>query len=296
MSWLLKYGDRKKAFFLFILLASALFYHSFNHFEESVHFQKHEQLLEFGSAHIQEAKSKALTTFLLLSEIKASIAILQSSHVGASFIVDFRVQLGQLLQSLQETLTHAWQFSLISLSVLESMNLILESCKKIHIREVWDLLLWSLTGFYFIKVLSPKWSLALIPWVRFIAASLLALFLLIPSSVALSGYLSKELLFSEIDHLHENMAKDHNHLNLSTAGQGGLASLSYSTIRGYEDDHSKVQTSLSGLTNHLTRHIAMILFQILVFPILTAAFWGVIVYEILRQLGLTQKRAWSKTG
>lgn len=77
------------------------------------------QIDPVSQAYLKTTGHHAKETLVILSEIKAALALLQSSSGGISFILDVQVQLGQILDVIVELIDLAWSITLASVAAVK---------------------------------------------------------------------------------------------------------------------------------------------------------------------------------
>lgn len=146
--------------------------------------QQNEQYLEKAFDH-------ALKGFLVLSTIKSGLAVLEGSEVG----VGFNLEIGDIVQSIYDYVDVAWRTALAGGTTLFLLKTVLTAIQAFDHWFLFGTLLLILILFL-IHWLWPK-RLTPYRWFKelllFVASITLALYILLPFSVAGAAYLSKQV-------------------------------------------------------------------------------------------------------
>lgn len=217
-------------------------------------------------AFLREVELREQETFLLLSTLKASMAVLGSSSAGFSFIVDVNVTLGEIFSPLQDMLDHAWEFSLGSLSVILMSQLLLEIVEKLF--EPYLLMvvfLWF--GYEFLRFKGSKYVVKTKIILRSAVTLLLFLFIAFPLAIAstsmLSGVITKEMSTT----INAGLER-HNQIFLADFKGSSLKNSAEQSITLLKENKSKIKTHISTMHIHLYTHIALGIIQTVLLPMM----------------------------
>lgn len=141
--------------------------------------------------YLTESFDKSLKGFLVLSGIKSGVAVLEGSSIG----VGFNLEVGDLVQSIYDYVDVAWRTALAGSCVLLLMRLVLQTVQAV---DHWFL---SATAALSLAVFLAWWILPQNTkqrrWLKecllFIASITLALYVILPVSIAGASYLSKKI-------------------------------------------------------------------------------------------------------
>jgi hypothetical protein len=146
---------------------------------------------ESNDQYLKGSFDRSLKGFLVLSAIKSGIAVLEGSEVG----VGFNLQVGDAVQSIYDYVDVAWRTALAGGTILLLMRIVLQVIQSVDH--------WFLVGsliLYLIFFLS-RWFLPLQTQSRrmlkecllFVASLAVALYLILPLSIAGASYLSNRI-------------------------------------------------------------------------------------------------------
>ena len=91
-----------------------------------LHLVLNEHVLTVDRNYLSEAQKTSEKTMTVLSGIKSTLALIQSSQGGISFIVDVNVQLGQVFSGISELVTMSWKISLASILSIRLQGYLLD--------------------------------------------------------------------------------------------------------------------------------------------------------------------------
>lgn len=230
-------------------------------------------LSEHNHKFLNEATLEAFETFALLSAMKAGLAVMNSSSAGISFVVDMEVQIGQMVESTKEMVDAGWTATVVALSCLSGIRIL---------HEVLDH--FSFFFFHlFLAVLLVKSSVSLLwrrapKWLMSSTQTLLVLAMFLSFGIPLAiGGLSllsdafsaprKQELRSQLQDHHQRLVLKHDE-DLKGQAQEGLMGLKRNA-QVEEEQHRH-------LTDQIVQHIALMLFDGIIFPLSFAlgVWWG----------------------
>lgn len=267
----------------FLVVLSFWSLHYLSPIDPYLHLAGWERLIDFSISHLEEAGKDAAETFLVLSTLKGGLALLQSTLIGVSFIADFQIQVGQLLQHVQESVTRAWQYSFAAMSVLETLSLVLKGVRKSALNVPVHLLF----GCAIPLTLLPAAKQGIIGIIRFtakwVSLWVIAIYFLFPIGTATSAIVAEWLFIPEQQELRGNMAQSHNHLFLPEQ-EKDLSKHAHDQVKDYEKNPQKAKEDFSILSGHLNQHIALLFAHIIIFPLGIFVFIGCWFIVIARKL------------
>jgi len=141
--------------------------------------------------YLKDSFDRSLKGFLVLSAIKSGLAVLEGSEVG----VGFNLQVGDVVQSIYDYVDVAWRTALAGGTILLLMRITLQVMQSV---DHW-LLAGSLT--LYLLVFLSQWFLPqqvqhrrmLKECLLFVASLAVALYLILPLSIAGASYLSNRI-------------------------------------------------------------------------------------------------------
>jgi hypothetical protein len=233
-----------------------------------------------NDAYLDEAQTRAVKTFLILSALKAGLSILQSSELGVSVVVQMKVQVGKVIESLSDTVNAGWRISLAGLSALYGTKILL------RLAQASSAPLTTLTLLAFLlALLAPAGWTPLKRAARAAGGGLLLLsllaHLLLPLSVFLGSVVSHRITAPLADEAEQNLQAAHQEL----AG-GGQAVDDRNQVQRVLDRirnlSNCVAEKLSFLGRQVAQRIAVTVFDVFVFPLLFLAPSFILCWKALR--------------
>lgn len=163
---------------------------------------------EVARAYIHTTEHQTTKILDILSAIKSALAVLQSSDGGISFIVDVKIQLGQILNVIVELVDRAWIVSFVSKVATEGLGLLLD-LSKLSTAPVLTLFFVALGIAYGIQRRAPRPAHAIIHVARLTLFVALVVHFVIPLSIyataALGHYYfhgQKEIILQGFESVH----------------------------------------------------------------------------------------------
>ena len=148
-------------------------------------------LFDSNEKYLQESFDRSMKGFLVLSGIKGGLAVLEGSEVG----VGFNLQVGDIVQSIYDYVDIAWKTALAGGTILLLIQLILQTVNLIDHWCLFSLLLVFLSLHLLDWVLPGRKKLNRILKECLLVISVLtvALYLILPFSIAGAAFLSKQI-------------------------------------------------------------------------------------------------------
>jgi hypothetical protein len=91
----------------------------------------YEHIYSIDKIYLTKSLKESESTFAILSAIKIFLSVIKSSSGGISFFIDVEVQLGQLLNVLEEMFNKTWQISLLAIFSIKLLMFVLELFRDI---------------------------------------------------------------------------------------------------------------------------------------------------------------------
>ncbi len=148
-------------------------------------------LRDSNEEYLDASFNKALNGFLVLSGIKAGLAVLEGSEVG----IGFSLEIGDAVQSIYDYVDTAWKTVMAGSAILLLMKLALSTIQTVGHWFLFTALLFSLVLFL-LNWIMPKKNRAhhlLREALLFSSVMCVALYLILPVSVGMASFLSKKI-------------------------------------------------------------------------------------------------------
>jgi len=162
-----------------------------------------------NNRYLQESFDRSVKGFLVLSTIKAGLAVLEGSEVG----VGFNLEVGDIVQPIYDFADLAWRTALAGGTVLLLMRLVLQTIQLIDHWFLFAMLLAGLLLFFLSWVLPglKKSSRILKECLLFITTLTVALYIILPVSISGAAFLSNKItrpLLDEAQQGFESLEQD----------------------------------------------------------------------------------------
>lgn len=250
-------------FLLTILLVGALVLESSSTRWRPSDNMGRKQLYDHNEGYLDHATEDAFATFLLLSGMKAGLAVMSSSSAGVSFIVDMNVQVGEMVASASDVVEYGWRASLVGLSVLGGLRVVMEALDAVAPLLVQALLAallcYSLASVFLRS--PPAWLTGLLRVVVLVAG---VGCIGVPISIGLAGFASEKMTGSCKEDVRKQLHSHHEALSMDHSGD--VKSQAHAGIKNYTDNASKVTEKHRHLTEQVVRHLVVVLFDAILFP------------------------------
>lgn len=228
-------------------------------------------LADHNHRFLNEATVEAFETFVLLSAMKAGLAVMNSSSAGISFIVDMNVQIGQLVASTKEMVDTGWTVTVMGLSCLSGIRILHE------VLDTFSLLFFHL----FLVALLFKSSASLIwrrppKWLMSSTQTLLILgmFLSFGIPLAISGLSLVSSAFTAPRAMEVRNQLQGHHERLAVKHDEDVKRQAHEGLMSYSRNAKSEKETHRHLSDQILQHIALMLFDGIIFPITFAlAVW-----------------------
>lgn len=259
-------GKREKQFFYLFISLLFLGIHYFGYLEPLVTSIGEGGIAQANQKYLAEAESEAIETFLVFTGVKTGISVIQTASVGISFLVDVQVQVGNLLETLRQVVDYGWMASMMSMVAIHSIEVLLSGADYIARPALCVFLIMNSVHFVFMAFF-PNLS----HYTAKASATLFFIVLLsivfLPLSIYLSSYASHSITGPIAQELRKEISSEHKDLVVKEESEEGLKSQAKSAITHYSDVSSKTDGKVKHLTKYVVRHISVILFDVLIFPL-----------------------------
>jgi len=233
-----------------------------------------------NNRYLKESFDRSVKGFLVLSAIKSGLAVLEGSEVG----VGFNLEVGDIVQSIYDYVDIAWKTALAGGTVLLLMRLVLQTIQlfdhwflfaTLLISMILFLLTWLLPGF-------TRSCRFLKECLLFITVLTIALYIILPGSIAGAAFLSKKITRPLVEEAHKGFEKLEDELTLEElmkrffGGNGKEGSLwSCLDIKAKLEDSKAAIIKMAAYLKRITRDLAIwtikliagYLFDCIVFPL-----------------------------
>lgn len=172
------------------------------------------KLARSNASYLTASFNKTITGFGVLSLIKAGLAIVEGSAVGASIGVTARVEVGDFVQPVYDYVDIAWRTLLYGSVALLGTQFVLEAVGLIDSYVLGVVLVVAAVSF-FIAGLFPHWRkirVILRDLLAVSVVSVLALYLLLPLSIWGASHLSRIITAPEIAEAEQGFLRTQQHL------------------------------------------------------------------------------------
>lgn len=217
-----------------LLATAAIFFHPFIHSTVSI-----TNIVDANQLYLSNSEHKSITSFLLLSEISALLAMVSSSEVGISFIANFNVSIGNALQVFSDLVDRGLAINLLSIGAIKILQLI-NNFSDCLILWLSGIILCIGFGYFFLLALFKDHIINQLILSLFHKLFLLMLILhiAVPYSIHISASTSHYLLNdikqhneSKLLNLHHHTLKEKSHKNPKDRAKQSIHSLEKLTTK-----------------------------------------------------------------
>ncbi len=188
----MNFADRPafKSIIVLILLCATIFAAT-GHLDRWLHTCGGAVISDTNAEYLSESFDRSMEGFLVLSAIKGGLAVLEGSEVG----VGFNLEVGDIVQSIYDYVDVAWKTSLAGGTILLLIQLTLQTIELFDHWCLFSLLLTSLLLFSLSWILPNQKRLNRIlkECLLFVSVITVALYLILPVSIAGAAFLSKQI-------------------------------------------------------------------------------------------------------
>jgi len=177
--------------FIAALLLIATIFAATGHLDRMINSVGLERLTRSNDQYLEESFNRSLKGFLLLSTIKSGVAVLEGSEVG----VGFNLEVGDIVQSIYDYVDVAWRTALAGGTILLLTRIVLQTIQEIDCWFLFGSLLLCLMAFLLVWFLPQreKPHRLLKEFMLFLISITVALYLILPISIAGASYLSGKI-------------------------------------------------------------------------------------------------------
>ncbi len=174
-----------------LVLLCATFFAATGHLDVLIHKCGGSVITDTNKEYLEESFDRSMKGFLVLSAIKAGLAVLEGSEVG----VGFNLEVGDIVQSIYDYVDVAWKTSLAGGTILLLIQLVLQTIELFDHWCLFSLLLTALLLFLLSWLLPKQKRLNRIlkECLLFVSVLTVALYLILPVSIAGAAFLSKQI-------------------------------------------------------------------------------------------------------
>jgi len=176
---------------LVLVLLFATFFSATGQLDVLIHKCGGSVISDANTEYLNESFDRSMNGFLVLSAIKGGLAVLEGSEVG----VGFNLEVGDIVQSIYDYVDVAWKTSLAGGTILLLIQLVLQTIELFDHWCLFSLLLTSLLLFSLSWLLPEQKRLSRIlkECLLFVSVMTVALYLILPVSIAGAAFLSKQI-------------------------------------------------------------------------------------------------------
>jgi len=177
--------------FIAALLLIATIFAATGHLDRMINSIGLERLTRTNDQYLEESFNRSLKGFLLLSTIKSGVAVLEGSEVG----VGFNLEVGDIVQSIYDYVDVAWRTALAGGTILLLTRIVLQTIQEIDCWFLFGSLLLCLMAFLLVWFLHQRERpyRLLKEFMLFLISITVALYLILPISIAGASYLSGKI-------------------------------------------------------------------------------------------------------
>lgn len=174
-----------------LILLGATFFAATGHLDVWIHKCGGSVISDTNKEYLDESFDRSMKGFLVLSAIKGGLAVLEGSEVG----VGFNLQVGDIVQSIYDYVDVAWKTSLAGGTILLLIQLLLQTTELFDHWCLFSLLLTSLLLFLltWFRPKQKRLNRILKECLLFVSVMTVALYLILPVSIAGAAFLSKQI-------------------------------------------------------------------------------------------------------
>lgn len=246
------------------------------------HWVKQDQLININDQYLAERERQDRDNILMLAEINAFLAVLQSSEVGISLFVDVQVTIGHSISALKELTDRALESTLISMTSVVGLRWILKLADY-------------LAPAFFIIWLMGMSVYLLASWLgltqgqsgevgkRALGLSFVLFFMLhimLPYSVYLSSLISHPVLSAPEQEKNTSLKNFHQHV-VKSSHSTSFKDKAEKDIKQFETTLVQLPKKIESMTHYVVEHWVFNLLRHLFIP-----FALLILMHIITQRGL----------
>lgn len=254
-----------RLFYLLLALCAFVLIITFAYNPKQIKTATLQNVEKSDETYLTKAKEEAFGSFLLLSGLKSSLSVLQSSEAGLSLIVDVNVQIGSFVDTMNEVVEVGWYAALMGLWSLEMLSTLLSLCELIT-PAITILLLLFLCLHFLLKSLNIPHT----PWVRSAVYHSLYLSLLcsilIPFSIYCASLCSHLTTSSVHQEVRTQLEQKHGDLLLHS-NQGSIKEQALHSAKRYKSAVHNLPKRHRHMTEQLLSHLVAITFDAFIFPV-----------------------------
>ena len=259
--------------FLCLMIITALLGGAGHLWQQLVH-----PLFNAATDYADYAAGETAKTLQVVTALNGVVQLIQSGEIGISFIVDMQVTLGELLASLNSTLTKAYEALMLDLSIWKAITLLLS---LVYFLAPVMVLLFCIAILALLlcrtfELKKNRFYRALLRSTHYLWIVLLGTTLLIPSSIVLSGALTTELSQAMLSDIHQHYERMHD--EIKSQQQSDYKETAKSVIAQAETLAANLAEKVSATISKVSLHTALLLFNTVALPLLLWCFLTGFVY------------------
>jgi hypothetical protein len=208
--------------------------------------------------------------FLVLSEMKAGLAILKSAQAGFTFILELETQFGNIIEPLHRMVDNAWRVSFASLISLEMIRFAVVLTDEFGNFFLTLFLFVYLVGLFLNLKKKNRFVSVLVSVQRVLGMVVVFCYLLLPGYLLLSGALLGEFVDPHKANILENI-KTH-HAKFVESSNDAYKKQASTISTHIHKKAPEIKEHMHAMSRHLPVHIALHAVLYLVLPLLFMAF------------------------
>lgn len=240
--------------------------------------------------YISAATERTAAMLLVLSELHAGLAVLQSSDFGINFILSANINLGNVIAQLTELVNHGKSYALYNLIALEVIDNLMNLIKWL---TPWLLLTIQLALFCLIAVWGwlpgkSHWYAPLVRCSETLIAFSLLLTVIIPLSITLVSYASKSV--TEISHhkSYKEIVNTHHHI-LQNKDEDSIKNQATGALNTFKMIKNNLTQKARHIASNISTYIAVSFLEVFILPIFFSLFIFCLYTKIIKRYSHVKK-------
>ncbi len=231
--------------------------------------------------YLEDLEKNAVDNMLTLTEIQSALAVVKSSDVGVSFVVDFQVGLGRELEPLSKMVDKALLVSVLEIAVAITLQLIV-FLSAAFTPILFFLAMISLAYFliFYSRIHKDDKNVGL---AKVFIISFMCVHIYLPYSIHASGSIGKYMLADLREESVEKVNYIHQDL-ISTNGKKGFKEEAKRAVKDIDKAIVNLPHKIESVVNHLVQRMIVTLFEGVLFPTVMFGILWVVFRRMLHQV------------
>ena len=246
---------------IFLLLCS------FSVIDNAIDFAGRDYINQLSMTFLKDSESHTQETFLLLSAGKGSMAVLESSEAGISFIVDVNVRLGNMISPLKEAFDYAWEFTLGSLSIILLSQMLLNIVDALFVPYlIFIACVWF--AYELMRLFKPSNKGRLQTLLKQSSFLLALLFFAFPLAIASTSMFSDVISSQHARNVHDDLNSHNKLFSIDQTKGTSLKDSAEGAVATYKKQRGDIEGHLEKIHKTLYTHIAVGITETIILPLL----------------------------